>query len=272
MYDKDRIYKEALNKLPNSPELNGNYALFLHHVLKNYDEAEKYYKRALELDPNEATCNVNYALFLTYILKKYDEAEKYYKRAIELDPNSATKKGKYAVFLKNIRKNYEASEKYYKEALELDPNHVDNNSSYALFLYNVRKDYAEAEKHFKRACEADMHDANNNANYAGFLLGTGRSNEAIKYIEEAEKNYGVTALKAELEFYKYTHFPEKRKESLRTLKSLLCSGVRAFGFNPKTNMDRAIKEGHPDPELLLHIADVLTKDAPIGDLCKDKNT
>jgi Tfp pilus assembly protein PilF len=37
--------------------INGNYALFLEVIRKNYDQAEAYYKKSLELEPDNANTN-----------------------------------------------------------------------------------------------------------------------------------------------------------------------------------------------------------------------
>ena len=48
---------------------NGNYAIFLEVIRKNYEGAEEYYKKSLELDSNDVINNGNYALFLERIQK-----------------------------------------------------------------------------------------------------------------------------------------------------------------------------------------------------------
>lgn len=115
---QEKIYNEGIKKFHNSPELNGNYAIFLKTIRKNYDEAEKYYKKALELDPNGADYNGNYATFLHDIRKSYDEAEKYYKKALELDPDGANKNGNYASFLL-VKGLKDKATSYLEKAFEL---------------------------------------------------------------------------------------------------------------------------------------------------------
>jgi len=181
--EKENIYKEGLGRLPNSPELNGNYAYFLKDIHKNYNEAEKYYTKALDIDPDNEINNASYAIFLKDKRKNYDEAEKYYKKTLEINPESAINNGNYANFLKDIRKNYDEAEKYYKRALEVDPNNAINNGNYAIFLSVIRKNYDEAEKYYKGALEIDPNDAINNGNYANFLK------DIRKNYDEAEKYY-----------------------------------------------------------------------------------
>ena len=74
----------------------------------------------------------------------------------------------------------------------------------------------------------------------------------------------------ELQFYQYAHKLDNSEDALNRLKDLLCKGVRSLGFNLQDNVDRAIEDGHPNPELVQRLADILTKDIPVGDLCDDK--
>jgi len=177
------LYKEGLQQLPDSPELQGTYALFLKNVKKEYDQADKYFKLALKTDPKNAITLANYALFLDDVKKEYDEAEKYYKLAVEADPKHANTLGNYALFLQNVKKEYDEAKKYYKLAVEADPKHANTLGSYAVFLDDVKKEYGEAEKYYKLAVEADPKHANTLGSYAVFLQ------NVKKEYDEAEKYY-----------------------------------------------------------------------------------
>jgi len=61
---KESLYLTGIEKFPESPELLGNYAAFLHDIRKDYDGAEQHYKKALKIDPDHANYNGNYAAFL----------------------------------------------------------------------------------------------------------------------------------------------------------------------------------------------------------------
>jgi tetratricopeptide (TPR) repeat protein len=181
--EKESVYRDALKVMPESVELNGNYALFLESDRKNYDEAEKHYLKALSINPDDENNNANYALFLGDIRKNYDEAEKYYLKALSLDSEDATNNGNYALFLGDIRKNYDEAEKYYLKALSLDPEDANNNGNYGIFLKNIRKNYDEAEKYYLKALSIDSGSARKNNNYALFLR------DIRKNYDEAEKYY-----------------------------------------------------------------------------------
>ena len=178
----DAIYQEAVSRLPNSPELAGNYAVFLGDQRKNYDAAEAMFKKALELDPNHANNIGNYATFLADQRKDYDAAEAMFKKALELNPNQANNTGNYALFLADQRKDYDAAEAMFKKALELDPNDANNTGNYAVFLAEQRKEYDAAEAMYKKALELDPNDADYIANFASLQLSKG-SAAAIQQVE-----------------------------------------------------------------------------------------
>jgi Tfp pilus assembly protein PilF len=95
----DSIYQEGINAWPESPELHGNYAIFLEEIRKEHDKAETYYKKAIQLEPDDPIHNANYAGFFSDIRKEYDKAETFYKKAIQLDPDDADFNGNYAKHL-----------------------------------------------------------------------------------------------------------------------------------------------------------------------------
>jgi Tfp pilus assembly protein PilF len=166
---RDQIYRDAIARIPNSPELHGNYAIFLKEQRKDYAAAELMYKKALELAPGDADHTGNYANFLANQRKDYDAAELVYKKALELDPNHVNNTGNYAIFLEEQRKDYDAAELMFKKALEFDPDDADHTCNYANFLANKRKDYDAAELMHKKALELDPNNASITDIYANFL-------------------------------------------------------------------------------------------------------
>jgi len=265
--EKNKIFQDALNEFPDSTGLYCNYANFLKDVCRDYDEVGRYYKKALDLDENSAINNGNYAFFLHEIRKSYSEAETFYNKALSLDPYNANNNGNYAIFLQIVRKSYDEAEVYFKRSLQLAPYNAIYNCGYAGFLKDIRNFFDKAEFYYKIALQLACDDANINGNYTGFLLSIGRKDEAVKFLEVAEENCYTEIVLAELYFYRYAHFEEKRAETFTAIKDLLCKGVRSPNFNLQLNVDRAIQDGHPDPAMLQRLADILTKDAPIGDLC-----
>ena len=213
--EKDQLYQAGIKKFPQSHELLNNYALFLHQIRQDYDEAEKYYRKAVAAAPEYAINNGNYATF----------------------------NGNYALFLHQICKDYDEAEKYYRKAVAAAPEHATNNGNYALFLHQIRHDYDEAEKYYRKAVAAAPEHANNNGNYAGFLLARGRKPEAIPFLEKAEQLADAADLRLDLAFYRLAHFPETADESRRSLRQLLAQGARSPYWDFSDNIEQAEREG-----------------------------
>ena len=240
---KDALYQEGLNKFSASVELMESYAIFLTNIRRDYDKAERYYKKALELDPNDANTNSNYGSFLYESRKDYDKAELYYKKALELEPDTGAFHNNYGLFLYEIRKNYDQAEHYYKKALELDPDDANTNGNYASFLTHIRKDHYQAERYYKKALELDPDGINKNCNYAGFLLALGRKQEALIFLDKAEKLSKNPELDLELAFYHLAHFPDSYAESKARILELLAEGIRSVGWDFSANIVRAEQDG-----------------------------
>ncbi|RDL35546.1 hypothetical protein DA099_19770 [Photobacterium damselae] len=175
--EQDKLYLEAINSLPDSYQLHGNYAIFLEEQGRPED-AECYYLNAIKLVPNDADILGNYAIFLNAQGKR-EEAEQYYRRAIDIAPNHANNLGNYAVFL-NEQGKQEAAEKYYRRTIEIDPNHANNLGNYAAFL-NEQGKREDAKKYYRQAIKADPDYANRLGYYANRLNEQGKQEDAEKY-------------------------------------------------------------------------------------------
>ncbi|WP_047302163.1 tetratricopeptide repeat protein, partial [Pseudomonas fluorescens] len=163
------IYLEGIKQFPNSPEIIGNYALFLNKKLFDFNEAEKMYNTALAIDSTNIPALGNYADFLAQMRGDLDTAEELYKKAFELDPTNITYTEAYASFLATERKDLDQAESIYKKALEIDPRNASLIGDFAGFLYEHREDLDAAEAAYKRALELDPSNAENAASYANFL-------------------------------------------------------------------------------------------------------
>ena len=93
----DKIYREGIARFSSSPDLIGNYALFLDKQGRT-DEAEDYYRRALNANPGHPNNLGNYANFLDE-QGRTDEAEDHYRRALDADPDHANNLGNYTGYL-----------------------------------------------------------------------------------------------------------------------------------------------------------------------------
>ncbi len=231
------------------------------------DQADKIYRDGIEKFPQSHELLGNYALFLEEVRKDYDQAEAYFKRALEADPNSAVKLGNYAIFLKNVRKDYDQAEAHYKRALESDPNSANILGNYAIFLSDVRKDHDQAEAHYKRALEADPNRANSLGNFAGLVFARGRTGEGLDLLDRAIQQAEKDDLRTELWFYLLAHGPlERRGEALAELAKLLGAGARSPNWPFDDNIARAREDGHPDSEWLQKLADVINEKAELSTL------
>jgi tetratricopeptide (TPR) repeat protein len=204
------VFKEGLDKFPNSAILTGSFASFLNRTMSDFDAAEIYYKKAIEIDPKRAANLGNYALFLKDRRGNMDEAEMFYKRALEADPQHANNLSNYANFLDEVRKDLDAAEALYKRAIEADPKHATSLANYARFLDVVRNDYDNAETFYKRSFEIDSTDAFALGNYAVFLESVRKS------VDEAEVFY-ERAIQAEPKnasnLGNYADFVEKTRKN-----------------------------------------------------------
>lgn len=61
---REIVYRQGIQHYPRSPELHGNFAIFLTDIRRNHDEAERFHQKAIELDPKDADNTSNYAAFL----------------------------------------------------------------------------------------------------------------------------------------------------------------------------------------------------------------
>lgn len=258
----DLLYQQAVAAAASSPTVLGAYAVFLRRVRKDHDRAEDYYRRALDSDPINARNNGSYALFLDEIRKDPDRAEDYHRRSLDADPTNATGLGNYAFFLATVRKDPDRAEYYYRRALEADPTNAAGLGNYALFLATVRKDPDQADDYYRRALEADPTNANNLGNYAAFLFARGLDARALEMVARARNEAPPEPMQLELAFYRYAHVPEDRDSGLGDLRRLIASRVRSPGFDLSANVERARTSGHPNPDLLADLAEVIADQAP----------
>ena len=220
---QDQIYQKGLEKFPQSPELTGNYALFLKNIRKDYDKAETYYQEALALDSEDADFNGNYAIFLEDIRKDYDKAETYYQKALALDSEDADFNGNYAILLEKIRKDYDKAETYYQKALALDPESADFNG-----------------------------------NYASFLLQQGNEETASHYLKKAEQLANEPAIQLELAFYRIALFPDSYTENKAIITKLLTVGHTSPGWDFSGIITQAEKQGSKNLTELNELAEKIS--------------
>ncbi|TQD42253.1 tetratricopeptide repeat protein [Actinomyces johnsonii] len=218
------------------------------------------FQRAIDATPEiDATVLGAYAIFLHTVRGDVDQAEQMYQRAIDADPTNANILGAYATFLKNIRGDMDQAEQMYQRAIDADPHHANNLGNYAIFLHTVRGDTDQAEQMYQRAIDADPYDAISLGNYAQLLFAKSADMKAISLAEKAITlaSDEERPLLAECHFYLFAHSPEHRKESGGVLKTLLADGVTTGDWSFEMNLERVRREEDPRLELLEAVAQAL---------------
>ncbi|TRD14105.1 tetratricopeptide repeat protein [Palleronia caenipelagi] len=121
---------------------------------------------------------------------------------------------------------------------------------------DVRGDHDAAEALYARAIEADPKHANNLGNYAKFTFKMGSAEQGARLLSLAEAHCeGPDELRTELAFYRYAHI---RGASIADLRRYIDKEQRTPGWPLVENVRRAIADGHPQPEMLKDLADVLS--------------
>jgi len=201
-------------------------------------------------------------------------AGRVYERVLQQTPNDADLRGDFAEFLVSVVKDFDAAEAHYRQAIETDPRNIDNLGNFAIFLQTIRKDRAEAETYYRRALDVDPDDGNLLGNLAQLLLARGHDEEGLDALQQAftahssdgEEGEEGDALMCELHFYAYAHGGDRWPDALGALKQLLTRGARSPGWDLQSNVQRARDSGHPEPEFVAALADVVADAAPLATL------
>lgn len=264
----DAMFRRALRADEQDASVLANYAFFLHDTRRDDDLAENLYRRALTLDGQDANSLGNFALFLKNVRHDHNAAEKYFRAALEIDPNHAAHLGNFALFMKNIRHDYDAAEEYYHRALEADPHDSNHLGNFALFMKNLRRNHEAAEDLFRRSLDVDPNNIHRLSNFVQLLLCQGRHAEALPLLERAITLLGDAnpVLSLELWFYVLAHDSKRFDTALERVKKLLLAGARSPGWDLRCNCQRAVKDGHAQPELLVILAEIISGEGEIDAL------
>jgi Tfp pilus assembly protein PilF len=257
----EELYRRAIELQPNEPGILNNYA----ELLKRRDpqRAEELYRRGIELEPDNADWLNNYAVFL--MDRDPERAEELYQHAIELEADNAGALSNYANLLRKIRRDPERAEELHRRAIELSPDHGDILSNYAIFL--MGRDPERAEELYQHAIELQPDDASNFVNYAQLLFAQRRHAEALEYVNRVLGQPSAQAdVRLEAAFYLYVHVPDRQKEALQQLVSLLSAGERSPGWDFSLNLARAEEDGDSRYPFLRMLADVISDRRPLEDL------
>lgn len=257
-YDNlNNYYSKALEYNKDEAGIYENYALYLQNVKKDYVKAEEYFLKAISMNNEYTIFYNNYAYFCYSIKKDYDLAKKYFMKALEIDPNDEVANANCGLLFK-MQKEYDTAKKYLLKVLEINPDHYNANFTYADLLKRGCNDINEAEKYYLKLISIDSNNAVTNGNYAQILLERGQIEEAKKYMDLAFQKTTENELLIELWFYRYAHYPEFTKEAELKIEELLSKGLKSLGWDFNGNIEKAIKDGHPNPDKLKEFAQRIT--------------
>lgn len=271
--DATAYFEQAIAADPENAAALVHYAIFLSdsETHRDPDRAAQLYERAIAAEPKNAAVLVNYAIFLGANRGEIDRAAGLYERAIALVPNDAETLGSYAVFLARTKNDPDYAERLFARAIEADPaNDPDVLGQFAVFLAELRRDDDRAREMFERSISADPANANNLANYAWFKLARGEAGPGLALVDQALgllKNARPAPTALECWFYAFAHGPlENRHEALKQIRALIRIGVRSKNWDLQPNVDRAIRDGHPDRDWLPRLSSVISDQLPPSSL------
>lgn len=171
----------ALEIDPRLGEAHIARALYLSHMSRRWDEADREYRQGLELVPGYANAHHWYALYLIEV-GRFDEARVEIRRAGELDPLSqiiSTNTG----WVEYFARDYEAAISQYRRALERDP---DFQYTWVLLAdaYSMSGRHEEAIAAARRSLEIDPNDGNYPMWLAFVLARAGQTEEARRLAKQ----------------------------------------------------------------------------------------
>ena len=157
----------------------------------------------------------------------------------------------------------EAEQMYLKAQIPKAYNNLGN-------LYFDQEKFDEAKKFYYLALSND-NDPICLGNLARLLFVLQENEEGLKAIEKAfSLQPNNQPLILELHFYRYAHSRDvtTRTNSLYQIKLLLLQSIRSKTWNLTFNTAIAIKSGHPEPEFLTNLANVISDNQNITSLNK----
>jgi len=176
--------------------------------------------------------------------------------------------------LKNINEKFiktmNRGEEEYKNLIKDNPDNALTYFYYALFLKNVRKDFIKANDYFNKALILYPDNSKILCGYAGFLLSQGKQHkEGFAMLDKIADSSDLNdQILLESSFYTYCHTVNKSVffKSLTVIIELIKSGTRLVGHNLADNIEKAIKDGHLNPDFLEILSKIIVDEAKIEEL------
>lgn len=262
-YDKiAAILSEAVKDKPTNVEALLRLASFLFHKKQEVGRAKELFKQAVAMTPDSVQAASDYAHALAATGHPPQEAEELLRKLVAKQADDPAAEVALASFLIKWKGDYSEALGILRELADKHPDDYPLLDAYATQLRNAEEFRADAERIYKRIIEAAPSQANTLGNLAQLLFWQGRTEEARAMLDRALTSIrGSTAesaaLVVELSFYQYAHVPQARTAALRTLKYLLLRGAASPDWNLTPDVERATQSGHPQPNLLRRIADVI---------------
>ncbi len=166
--EREKVFEEALQKLPESADLHNRFAAFLWRERRDEMRAEEAYQKALELTPNNPGVVGNYATFLRDAKHDQVSAAQHYESALQLDPENFGNIANYATLLAE-QGDLDRADELHRHAIELAPRDMGLKYNYAVFLKHERGDAETAEAQFREALNEAPADSRILAGYADLL-------------------------------------------------------------------------------------------------------
>ena len=113
------LFKAALDKNPNDPELMVRYANFLFDF-ERYDEAVAWYQKVLALQPNNVDVRTDMGTSL-YSMGKIEEAMAEYQKSASINPNHMLTLHNMVVALSGAKKDFTGAEAILKKMEQINP-------------------------------------------------------------------------------------------------------------------------------------------------------
>lgn len=192
-------------------------------------------------------------------------AKEKYEQALALAPDDPYTLNQLGNLLKLALRNFAEAERHYRRAAHELPDDADILGNVANVMVERNAPRAEVEAAFHEALKADPDHANNLGNFAGYLLARGARDEGLRMLARAiaavEDPESSQALRCEVWFYAYAHSTERDRALLR-LRGLIDAGARSPGWDFSKNIDRALKDNHPEAAWVPALANVVSDAAP----------
>jgi|GEM_PF-1076093 len=268
-------FKKALSIDDGHAGALGNYANFVWQHRNNDNLAEELFERAISADPKNALNRLKAGVFWQEARKNASKAEAHFQEGLYAKPNDGPLLAAYAR-LKFLGNEFEEAAQLYERYMATNPGEGEDLANAreifataSLLLGNIER----AVELFRLVLASRPGSPGALVNLAQLLLTTASSGastdfEAGRLLDGCLKLNPGKDVSVEAWFYRYAHLSEWRTEALRRLKKLIDDGARSPGWDFSANVDRAIRDGHPQVELLRLLADVISDRVP-SDQLKD---